>query len=926
MEFIDFDTYLLASATAINKSSQCLWRGHASDGKELRCSNRRLVHPSRLVKSPFGADVPDVLLYCNYHSRECIANHSERKNVLVPNELSYCTECYYLMMNRRPRSLTALTVPGVFVFDESLLKRRKRHTILNYNDALNQDSVCSWRSADKLFRGYRCSNLVLCDPATKEYLTTCGYHVTRCPRLHVNKRDCVIKVPNELGLCPQHFQQETGRLPELVEWPLPGMFKTHERKYVRCNSIHWAAPQWPPRPDFYIDRVDSPYESEEAASPYQTNFSKRDDSIFRDANAITSGSLIRNAPSQGSLKLMKQSKKTMKLQQMGIVPDILIPFPPFLSQCLRLGIFHQETVNQGANSIRNFSKSTRSIRNFFKGGGILVNNAATIIQKMWRGYNKRLIHKRVFFDAQIIRRIHAATLIQAKVRSLLVRKHLGHILFGFTREATRIQTVVRAFLAKRFIQKLRAAHKIKAFFRECRKKFLWQGVLMVINLRIQFRRNDPHSTTIQKLFRGYSVRNHKFTHEIKKLQYERSHRTIVNFLTKLFLSRRNKKARECDILVVKMQSSILARRIHRLYVKYKVQKDFSAMINKTVQQLQKHIRGFLGRLFTRKLKTARDYFRKWMAPVYATRSIEELYSGKKWELLTTNTLVSFTSSNSSSETKVADEISPPLRKFLPHRFHSFDEIEKTMFFSILQKWYKEKSYPMLTKEAECLIQRFKNPDNSNVYIKSVEDYMSLHQKPCRRHGRWLCGTCTFRRECMIQKCGCMCFMKSDNKDNAGMCEKCNHVAQNHRLCPLQLQTSNTKASMLAILNEPRNPDMSVPFSVKGLYSEKAVNFEDKIIVGHRLRGSSKVAPHHKCSIRGTFEEDINIGSMVIGDACWSANAKYSVNRAHRFEGGDIKMIQDVQMSKRTPNTAVGSVQFWSTVVRKNPNKVNHQIA
>lgn len=36
MEFIDYDVYLKASAVSLSKNTYCLWRGHTSDGKELR--------------------------------------------------------------------------------------------------------------------------------------------------------------------------------------------------------------------------------------------------------------------------------------------------------------------------------------------------------------------------------------------------------------------------------------------------------------------------------------------------------------------------------------------------------------------------------------------------------------------------------------------------------------------------------------------------------------------------------------------------------------------------------------------------------------------------------------------------------------------------------------------------------------------------
>ena len=918
MEFIDFDAYLLASATAINKSSQCLWRGHASDGKELHCSNRRLVHPTRLVKSPYGADVFDVLLYCNYHSRECIADHAQRKNVLVPNELSYCTECYYLTMHRRPRRLTALTVPGVFVFDETVKRKRKRPTILTYSQVLNENSVCAWRPAEKHMQGFRCSNRVLRDPATKEYIPTCGFHVTRCPRLHVNKKDCIISAPNELGLCPIHFQQETGVPPASVDWPYPGMVKVQVRKFVRCNASHWAAPPWPPRPDVYVDRVESPYESEECdaedldeACPLPLNPNETKQQLSAPAAAPMIGSLVRGAPSQKSLRAKKLSKKSRSMKKRGILPLAMFSFRHYFSQCMgnnvnkKRKLLDHNVSQRMMISMRNISLSSRNIRGYFS-RGTATNEAATVIQKIWRGYFRRLLHKELFFSAQVKRRIFAATIIQAKIRSLLVRKHLDRILFGFSREALRIQSLVRAFLARRFLKRLRAALRLQAFFRECRKKFLWRGVLLVIDLRIQFRRNDPHSISIQKSFRGFLVRNRIHATGAEKIRCQRSKNIIARFLTKFLIRRRHLKKLEDDRLVLKMRSVMLARRIYPIYLSYKARKTFLQRLDGAVPHLQSQIRGYLTRVVTHKLRVARDNLRNWITPAYS-KGFTELFLRKfKAEIIQSKALLLQPSSLQLMSVDT-NQSSASLRKFLPQRLQKLDEIEWKLFFTILQKWYKERSYPLLLKEAKSLIDLFKNPDNNNVYVKSAEKFIALHEKPCRKHGRWLCGACNFRGECLTAKCLCQRFVNTRSSKEIGVCANCNHMYQSHRLCPLQLCPTDTKVSMLSILNESRHPDVSIPTEVKGVSTSKALGSA----AGRTARLSIDIKP--------TIQETKLLG--------YSRTVKNKLQETKGNDNGLDKGLQPciplegLNLSTASPNTKVGRVKFWSNVVRKNPNKV-----
>jgi hypothetical protein len=100
-----------AAIVAVTAESQrrllhnCGWRGIALDGRTaLLCTNRRMAHPYRRVRSPNGDFVPEILSHCVYHTPFCVGrfhvtasrrpDHVPDVRIRRPNVHALCSECY----------------------------------------------------------------------------------------------------------------------------------------------------------------------------------------------------------------------------------------------------------------------------------------------------------------------------------------------------------------------------------------------------------------------------------------------------------------------------------------------------------------------------------------------------------------------------------------------------------------------------------------------------------------------------------------------------------------------------------------------------------------------------------------------------------------------------------------------------------------
>ena len=121
--------------------------------------------------------------------------------------------------------------------------------------------------------------------------------------------------------------------------------------------------------------------------------------------------------------------------------------------------------------------------------------------------------------------------------------------------------------------------------------------------------------------------------------------------------------------------------------------------------------------------------------------------------------------------------------------------------------------PLLTTELESIKKNFANPATRKIELSKLEGYIHLHEQPCRKHGRLVCGSCFFIGKCNKPKCACLGYCKSGGAGS--VCKECFHPPDMHRRCPLQLREASLGKAMLDIMNRIREPDLSVPASVSG---------------------------------------------------------------------------------------------------------------
>jgi hypothetical protein len=813
------------------------------EGKELRCPNRRVIHPYRYSCNSIGALVPDVLLSCNFHSQECIGFHSELRKIVTPNELSYCNECYYAAKRKRPKPMTFKTSPGVYIYEELALPKRMRRTVLNVEEVLHSGSVCRWRPTEKHLLAHRCGNTVLRDQRTKEYLPTCGFHLAQCPQIHAKYRDSFITYPNELGLCAVHYKQETGKEPERVNPPFPSMLKLRVKTFKRCKPDHWAAPPWPPSPEMYSDKL---------------------------------------VPTL-----------------VGIEPGI---------------------------KIKTFGSELMTIT----------------LQRYWRGYRGRNIHIEMLHRRMIPRRVRACILIQAKLRSCLVRRGLVKIIDGCKKEAVMIQKHIRMFLAKCRVRKYKAFQVLIRFFGFVRRSFMWESMQTVVHLRILFRQTNKPAIFIQRLFRGHRVRLDGFQRELNAFRYRRCKNIVLRCLWQIACLMRSRKLMRVEDSAYITSSVRLAHSLWRLFMKHRAKRVFEMVTEAAAPHLQRFVRGFLGRAFTNRFRQLRLAMRAWSRPVYAVKYFRMVLAGCihiidgalitaliKQPSIPISALA--LSSVISTVSGKADQIIT-LRSLLPERLSQLEEIDWRLFQLTLEQWYRIRNCPLLSSEASCIIHRFQNSDNGRVNILAVDEYIAIHKKPCRRHGRLICGKCAFYGGCQVATCKCPHFTAPKDGKINGVCSTCQHVGQHHRLCPSQLNPEQP-ATLDVILQQPRNPDLSIPVHIKGIAFISIEKSMDKVLFGKKIAELKPldisvnkptlpdVVADYKpktttYSAKRFINNAITMGTVLHDGHYW--NDHHNSITGESFAEGDASDL--ITMSCKTPDTKVSKVKFWSAIVKKNPNK------
>lgn len=165
------------------------------------------------------------------------------------------------------------------------------------------------------------------------------------------------------------------------------------------------------------------------------------------------------------------------------------------------------------------------------------------------------------------------------------------------------------------------------------------------------------------------------------------------------------------------------------------------------------------------------------------------------------------------------------------------------------------------------------PQTNKMTVGKLDDFLSMHPMPCQKHGRAICPSCSFYRECLLGRCQCTRY-KFNGRVGA-VCKTCAHAPSLHRRCPTQAKRKGQQVSyyfyrtetfrrkdaleiimiiiirtsfsifcpsfdftlcfcdyvtmawwhmqtMLSIMNVPRDPDLSVPERIVGVLADDVI--------------------------------------------------------------------------------------------------------
>lgn len=261
-------------AKRYDRGGPCNWRGKNKEGEALKCENKRMERPPRSDAPPRRKnDPPDILACCCYHTPFCVSETHEPKEevkIKVPNEAAYCSECFMMNRGRRPPPFTATIVPGVV--PSAMVKLSVTPAVIkgghadasagaesSGHKAHKNRNRCTWiPNPDNVrARGYECCNDKYVNPITNEKINTCAWHTLVCLRDHSSGSSAVVTVPNEFGLCAQHYLAERGHPVVAHAFPLPGMQIKLAKDHWK-GKRHFAAPTDAPPPVIVVKEYEEP--------------------------------------------------------------------------------------------------------------------------------------------------------------------------------------------------------------------------------------------------------------------------------------------------------------------------------------------------------------------------------------------------------------------------------------------------------------------------------------------------------------------------------------------------------------------------------------------------------------------------------------------------------------------------------------------
>jgi hypothetical protein len=560
---------------------------------------------------------------------------------------------------------------------------------------------------------------------------------------------------------------------------------------------------------------------------------------------------------------------------------------------------------------------------------------ATVIQSFWRMWTvqsgdqnyinlKRLRERR--------HRLECCILLQSGIRRKLAVLHFNRLKALRNKSATMVQALFRGYWCRRHRLIDWGSRRIQKFMRRLNFFKFRDAVILMMQLKKLSKQRHGNATKIQRVIRGYLVRVVIFQQRLYNWVRNRAARVITreirSYGKKVVESKRVRHKSPGEDWAKKQCGKRIAKLIW-VMIGDRIERDrFMKHVARQSVFVQRHVRGFIARKGTHKMRFLRAAMKKFIKAEHATEFIQRFFESKVFYLKDL-------AASKRPPTPVKEEPTWLLRPYLDEDDQKEATVGDQAFYKALQQWYAVAGVPLLQSEVDSLRNAFAHPASGKVEIALVEDYIKLSKLPCRRHGRHICGTCLYRGKCRHKKCLCDEYAPTKANTAGSICKHCFHTPDLHQNCPLQMKESTQKRSMLTLMRSKRDPDMSIPASVTG------VDFDDIIVPPEdpddvQLRRDNAAITLNKETFRDLSEyrastltlmlmfleeKGENIASI---DEYWGQHEVKLVGdlstdlEGNPVDAGDAATV-NVNVNALAPDYNLTLDEFWNESA-KNPNK------
>jgi hypothetical protein len=405
---------------------------------------------------------------------------------------------------------------------------------------------------------------------------------------------------------------------------------------------------------------------------------------------------------------------------------------------------------------------------------LLGKQMATRIQAFYRGYKSRRIHVNIKYLRIKYVRLVAAVKIQSLARRYFgaCRVHARRLLFKVS--ATHIQRTWRGFWRRKLLRIDWAARRIAKFMKLLHFFRFKDAVIMIMQLRRMFKKRMMLTVRIQRVYRGFSARRFVFHKRywslVQRAFAKKIQRAYKDYVVRKAIVPWNPPGEEW---VLSQCAKKLSRMLLEMYLDKERRRDLAGLMQHSAPAMQRLVRGFLGRAGTKKMAYLRTAMRNWLQPRLAGEFMEKYLNSRLFFVRQPLVLARKTDER---------QVNPHhIRQFLPEDRRERFEVDFRTFDPAIEHWYKAKNMILLQSEKDALLRKFRNPMNGNIQIKPLDEFIENHPLPCRKHGRFICGDCVYRKNCQLADCKCVLF-KSSTHDGHGICVHCDHPGSLHSLC------------------------------------------------------------------------------------------------------------------------------------------------